>query len=48
MFSQPEEVVERRIEIPDDGGKVALALGFLRNQTENIYNNEINVFWPQQ
>lgn len=31
VLPEPQEIVERRIEIPDDGEKVALALGFLRN-----------------
>ena len=45
---EPQELEARRIEIPDEGDKIAVALGFLRNQTQRIYTNEISVFWPQQ
>jgi len=45
---KPEEIKERAIKIPDEGDKIALALGFLRNQTQSIYTNKIAVYWPQQ
>ena len=45
---EPEEIKERAIKIPDEGDKIALALGFLRNQTQSIYTNKIAVYWPQQ
>ena len=43
--AEPEEIKDRMIKIPDENGKIALSIGFLRSMTEKAYHSKVSVFF---